>query len=257
MTLTQGVRIPAQRAAEMEAAAEAFLAMGEVFAGAAKGGWARVRDGVGVMVTGAPVPTLNGVLCARVGAVAAAAALLDEVAATGLPHCFETRAGDAPGEALARSRGMTEDERVPFMLLHEVPVARDVEGVRRLIPGEFATHLDTMTAGFEGPPEMVAVFRGSTMLERENVRAYVVEDGGVPVATSMSIVAEGHVGVFNVATLPSHRGRGYGAALTARAVADGFAAGAATAFLQSSEMGRSVYERLGFRTAEEWTVWIA
>ena len=37
--------------------------------------------------------------------------------------------------------------------------------------------------------------------------------------------ADGATGICNVATPPQHRGRGYGAALTARAVRDGFEAG--------------------------------
>ena len=40
--------------------------------------------------------------------------------------------------------------------------------------------------------------------------------------------------------------------MTARAVAEGVAAGAHTAYLQASAMGYGVYERMGFRTAETW-----
>lgn len=248
--------IPEQRSGA-DAAAAAMVATGEVFARSTRAGWAAVRDGVGVMVTGAPVPTLNGVVCARPGAVATASALLDEVAATGLPHCLETRAGDAAGELLARSRGMTEADHVPFMLLDlgswEPPEQRG----RALGPDELDAHLDALTAGFEAPAAMLAPFRGSALLDREGVRGYVVEEDGAVVATALGIVSGEHVGVFDVATLPSHRGRGHGAALTARAIADGAVAGARTAFLQSSPIGLSVYERLGFRTVEEWTVWVA
>ena len=63
---------------------------------------------------------------------------------------------------------------------------------------------------------------------------------------------DGHVGVFNIATPPEHRGRGYGRAVTARVVADGVRAGARTAYLQASPMGLGVYQRMGFRTGETW-----
>jgi hypothetical protein len=52
--------------------------------------------------------------------------------------------------------------------------------------------------------------------------------------------------------LPLRR-RGYGAALTARAVLDVIAAGARRALLMSSEMGLTTYERLGFQTLEVWS----
>jgi N-acetylglutamate synthase len=67
---------------------------------------------------------------------------------------------------------------------------------------------------------------------------------------------EDHVGVFNVATPSRHRRRGYGAAVTARVVADGVAAGASWAWLQSSPSGYAIYERLGFRTLERWLTWV-
>jgi len=68
---------------------------------------------------------------------------------------------------------------------------------------------------------------------------------------------ENHVGLFNVATLPAHRRRGYGAAITERAVRDGLDRGARWAWLQSSTAGYGVYEKLGFRTQQSWECWIS
>ena len=73
----------------------------------------------------------------------------------------------------------------------------------------------------------------------------------------MGIVEADHVGICNVATLPTYRGRGYGAAINARAVLDGYAATASFALLQSSESGFRVYQRLGFRTLENLAVWVS
>ena len=65
--------------------------------------------------------------------------------------------------------------------------------------------------------------------------------------------AGGTAGVFNIATVPAYRGRGYGRAVTSRIVADGVARGADLAYLQSSEDGYPLYESMGFRTVETWT----
>jgi predicted GNAT family acetyltransferase len=70
------------------------------------------------------------------------------------------------------------------------------------------------------------------------------------------VTLDDYVGVFNVATPPEHRRRGYGAAITARVVSDGLAAGARWAWLQSSPAGYRVYEELGFRTLERWLAWV-
>ena len=84
--------------------------------------------------------------------------------------------------------------------------------------------------------------------------AYVGRTDGEPCTTGFGAVAEGHVGVFNIATPPAHRNRGFGTAVTARVVADGVRAGAHTAYLQASPMGFGVYERMGFRTVETWSL---
>jgi len=88
------------------------------------------------------------------------------------------------------------------------------------------------------------------------VRLYVGEAEGEPAVTGVAIPVGDAVGNFNVATPPRHRRRGYAAALSARAVLDGIAEGATWAFLQSSAMGRRVYESLGFRTVERWELWV-
>ena len=71
------------------------------------------------------------------------------------------------------------------------------------------------------------------------------------VTVAVSCVLAGVVGIYFVATLPDARGRGYGAAITdaaARANAD------LPAVLQSSDMGRPVYERIGFETLARYSL---
>ena len=60
------------------------------------------------------------------------------------------------------------------------------------------------------------------------------------------------IGVYNIATIEAARKRGYGAAMTMRIVDDGAAAGCDVAILQASDMGKPIYERLGFRTVVEY-----
>lgn len=87
------------------------------------------------------------------------------------------------------------------------------------------------------------------------MRCYVGEVDGRAVSTGFGLTIGDFVGVFNVATPPTERRRGYGAAITAHTVREGLAGGARWAWLQSSQSGLSVYERLGFRTIEAWPQW--
>ncbi|WP_426573864.1 GNAT family N-acetyltransferase [Aquihabitans sp. McL0605] len=75
---------------------------------------------------------------------------------------------------------------------------------------------------------------------------------GRAVATASSHVAEGVNLVEMVTTDPAVRGRGYGAALTASAMT---ADPDLPAALIASDLGRGVYERLGFIAVSRWTFW--
>jgi ribosomal protein S18 acetylase RimI-like enzyme len=96
-----------------------------------------------------------------------------------------------------------------------------------------------------------------SILALPGVHCYLGEVDGNPVSTGLGVITDASVGVFNIATPPECRRRGYGAALTSRIVKDAFKAGAASAWLQSSTEGYSIYEGLGFRNLEEWTCWIS
>jgi GNAT superfamily N-acetyltransferase len=70
---------------------------------------------------------------------------------------------------------------------------------------------------------------------------------GAPVASSGVILLGGLAGVINVSTVPSARRRGIGRAMTVAACEVARARGYRIAVLGTSDMGRGIYERLGFR----------
>ena len=67
-----------------------------------------------------------------------------------------------------------------------------------------------------------------------------------PVATATVCIGTGVAGLSNIATLPSHRRRGIGAAVTAHALGMARDRGYETAVLTSTASGRPLYEALGF-----------
>src|SRR5207302_6773732 len=216
------------------------------------------------MVTGVGIPTLNGVWVASPDARADDVAdLLDQVAATGLPHCLQARPGVAARlQDQATARGMEPEEHIPLMVLEDpsdiaTDAATDALLIRELAPAEAPEHARLAAAGFEAPAEPFLQLMTPSVLAAPGVRCYFGEVDGEPVTTAMGLTLGSYVGIFNVATPPAYRRRGYGAAVTARAVADGVAAGATWAWLQSSGAGYHVYNRLGFRTTEDWQCWLS
>jgi hypothetical protein len=157
---------------------------------------------------------------------------------------------------------MSLAEEIPLMVMENpaaVSAARPVAGLvlRELSPGQVGLHVRVAAAGFEAPEEPLAQLMTADVLRLPGVRCYLGEVGGQAVTTGLGVTLSDFTGVFNIATPPAHRRRGYGAAVTARAVADGLAAGAKWAWLQSSPPGYATYTRLGFRTVETWKCWIS
>jgi len=74
---------------------------------------------------------------------------------------------------------------------------------------------------------------------------------GEPVATNIVMNGAGVVGVYGIAVTPSARGKGIGVAITLRPMLDArYQDGYSYAVLFSTDMGTSVYQRIGFRVAD-------
>jgi GNAT superfamily N-acetyltransferase len=82
------------------------------------------------------------------------------------------------------------------------------------------------------------------------MRMFLGRVDGRAVTAASSIVAHGVNHVEWVATLPDVRGRGFGSAATwAATLADP----AVPAVLVATDMGRPVYERMGYVVLDRWT----
>lgn len=170
------------------------------------------------------------------------------VVPSGAPHEDEVA-------RLAAEAGLVSARRhAPGMVLDdldETPALPDGIGCREIVDPAEAGVLVGLALGLGMPDGVAARVYGPEPVAAEAYRWFVLLDGDEPVACSMVSLADDVAGIFAVGVPPAHRGRGLGAAATWEAIRAGREMGAAVAALEASEMGRPVYERMGFRTVVE------
>jgi ribosomal protein S18 acetylase RimI-like enzyme len=87
------------------------------------------------------------------------------------------------------------------------------------------------------------------MNERKEFVPWLAFSDGEPVATAATVVAAGAVGVYNVGTLPDHRGRGIGEAIVRFALDRAREqTGIYKTVLQSTSYGYDLYRKMGYKT---------
>lgn len=213
-----------------------------------------------IAATGLPFAPGNSVSNTRL-APDSADARIDEVIAwfdeRGLPFVWHLGPADEPADLedrlLAKGLALDPDEMpgmaAPLTSLPpvELPRGGTIEAVRS--ESAFRAWLDVMVAGFGMPAEVGDAFMKFAALgfdDGQPTRMLLARLDGRPVATALGVLAGGGLIVANVTTVADARGRGFGGAVTQAAMHAGAEAGATVAVLQSTEMGRSVYRRLGF-----------
>jgi GNAT superfamily N-acetyltransferase len=115
-------------------------------------------------------------------------------------------------------------------------------------------HIAAAAEGFGMPAEWLDGLRGRGLDDGAG-RFYVGYADGQPVTSGMGQLTGSTIGIYNIATVPAARRKGYGAAMTQRIIDDAVADGSDVAILQASDMGKPTYERLGFRTVVEYVAY--
>jgi hypothetical protein len=203
-----------------------------------------------------PIRDLNGIWADS----DAAAGHLEEgrlrAADLGTPFIVMTRAGRTPTvEAAARELGLTNEIEFPGMTVTPQELRAPATGPKILRADSaelLAQALAVGASGFGAPPALIASVYSIEVAQLEGLETYLARVDGVDVSTAVGFTVDKGTAIFSVATPEQHRGRGYGAAVTAAAVQGGFGRGAELAGLQSSPLGESVYRRLGFREVETY-----
>lgn len=220
-------------------------------------------DGVVVCLTGLDDDEQNTALIEREPEDAAAALAEAEgvFRAHGRTLGVDVERGRHPDvDAALRAIGLEMVATRPAMAadvedVEPAQVPDGVEIVRVTEPETLADLVDVEVGAFETDRAVAEGLLAPSQLSLPNVRLYAAIADGRAVAQAVTNTQGGAVGVFGVATLPEYRRRGIGTAITAFAI-DDVRDETDLAWLQSTEMGRPLYERMGFRPVSDWDVWV-
>lgn len=222
--------------------------------------WGRIEQGMSAevddlvaVVTGSPLALMNRIVATSMPADPESALhkTRELIEAHPVPYAVEVFPGAEGLVELLAAEGYQEAARLPFMVHPDSANAQapGVDGIVERIPEtleELTAWSLALVEGFGMPAELAATFAWPEILEASDWRVFSGLRDGAVVGTSWACFGNGATGVFSVSTIESERRRGLGAALTVAAMRAGVDAGDDIAYLQASEMGYPVYEKLGF-----------
>jgi ribosomal protein S18 acetylase RimI-like enzyme len=198
-----------------------------------------------------PIAPFNGVWPLDDRAAPELEGALAEVEAAGVPSSVQLRAEETPAcVAEAKRIGLPKELALPAMVVREGGLlGHTVNGLSiSTVEGDADRRLaiETAASGFGAPLSLFEPIYREHVLAADGLRAYLARFGDDVVSTSIGYTIGDTTAIFNVATPAPHRGRGFGAAVTAAAARGGFEDGAELVWLQASGLGFPVYRRLGF-----------
>jgi GNAT superfamily N-acetyltransferase len=128
------------------------------------------------------------------------------------------------------------------------PAHPDLTFVRVTTDEQLRAYADLNSRGYELPLEDGRDGLVGSALWKDQVHAYLGLRDGVPVTCAATVAAEGRLFVILVATDPEWQRRGYGEAVTRKALYEGGrATGLTRATLHATVAGAPVYLRIGFK----------
>ncbi|MGB0982925.1 MAG: GNAT family N-acetyltransferase [Saprospiraceae bacterium] len=84
------------------------------------------------------------------------------------------------------------------------------------------------------------------MSQNNSCRFYLAFENAIPVATALTVITGDEVGIYLIATDENYRRKGIGQQITTQALLDARALGCTFAHLEATDLGKSVYEKIGF-----------
>jgi GNAT superfamily N-acetyltransferase len=230
--------------------------------GRANGAILQATSDVVWFYTGIPVPLFNGVLFAQVNpneVKAIVDRLQAKIVEQGAPALWWIGPQSKPAQlgSLLEEHGLHPAGEVPGMAIELAGVENQVE----MLPGFTIQKVNTkeMQAAWARIAAVGTGFSDSATDALAQLEASLSDPqykaqhrylgflDRVPIATSALALDSGVAGIYAVATIPPARGKGIGRAMTVMPLLEARQLGYRVGILQASEMGYSLYQKIGFK----------
>lgn len=219
-------------------------------------GRARQYGAVHAFLGGVPLAFANGCLIIEPAKPADVRRAISWVTRAGVPYRVridEARAERAIGECIALGLERAAD-RMPGMVLHPLrePPAPPADVSTQLVDAATYPQFLALLVATGLPEQWAEVAFPPRMVRDRSMAMFIGTLEGRPAAISLAVRTGDVTGVYSVGTLEDARRRGLGTAVTWACVDAARQWGSEAVVLQASEMGRPVYEAMGFETVVEY-----
>ncbi len=231
----------------------------------AYGPFAEIHDDPNLLwfTTGLPYPVFNGVLRARFAQGEVDRRIEDALACfrrseLPLTWCVGPSTRPLDLETRLRAHGLACTARMPGMsidLYADRPAPRPwpglaIERVRDL--RALSGWLQPIAEGFDFTPDLASatysLYGGLGLAPERPLQHFLGRIDGEVVSSGTLYFRDGVAGLYCIATMPQHRRRGIGTAMTLALLNEAYVRGYRLAVLYATSMGIDLYRRIGFQT---------
>jgi GNAT superfamily N-acetyltransferase len=223
---------------------------------------ARLAPGALLGITRGPTADFNlALLDTAAGGDEVLGEFVDQVTKAGVSAVFMVSSACAERLGpMARKKGLEEVGTAPLMVLTVADAIPQKSGyeVQRVVDEKgLADVADLTSAAFALDRGWVGrTFCSAALLPARAITFFLASKDGEPYSAVTTTAGGAEVGIWSMATSPNRLRQGAGRAVLLAAIDHHRGLGATTFYLIATPSGKPLYDSLGFKTVEEFPMWV-